>query len=306
MEWYLALDTVLTENLPDLTYLHNEPMARHTSLKIGGPATRMACPSNAEQLVLCLSLSIDCGVSPLVIGKGSNLLVDDLGLDTLVIDTTGMLETLTISGNCIHASAGFTLSRLADFAQKHSLTGLEFAHGIPGTLGGGIVMNAGAYGGELCQVVASVTVLHPQQGILTLTREQMHFSYRHSLCIQQPDLVVLGATLCLTPGDSTQIRGRMDELIAKRKDKQPLEFPSAGSTFKRPVGHFAGALIEQCGLKGFTVGGAQVSEKHAGFVINRGGATCADMLLLMETVSAKVLAETEVVLEPEVRILNQN
>ena len=254
--------------------------------------------------MLLVHLAKSCPIKPLVIGKGSNLLVSDAGLDCLVIDTTAHFNGIAlVEETILRVEAGATLSRIADFAQKHDLTGLEFAHGIPGTMGGGIAMNAGAYGGELCQVVEAVTVLDPEVGICTLCNADMDFGYRHSVLEEQKDWVVLGATLRLAKADGKKIRETMDELIAKRKEKQPLEYPSAGSTFKRPQGQFAGALIEQCGLKGYQVGGAQVSEKHAGFVINRGGATCADMCALMEHVTQRVLAETGVLLEPEVRIL---
>ncbi|WP_409968112.1 UDP-N-acetylmuramate dehydrogenase [Bengtsoniella intestinalis] len=304
MTWYTQFDTVIPENLPDLHWERDVPMAEHTSFKVGGNAGRMAYPVTVEQLVLLVHLATDCGARPMVIGKGSNLLVGDGGLDRLVIDTTAALTGVTVlEGNRLQVQAGATMARMADVAQKQGLTGVEFAHGIPGSLGGGIVMNAGAYGGELCQVVASVTVLDPERGVVTLPCEDMDFGYRHSILQDHPDWVVLEAVLQLQVGDKAAIRSRMVELIGKRKDKQPLEYPNAGSTFKRPEGHFAGALIEQCGLKGFTIGGAQVSEKHAGFVINRGGATCSDVLALMKAVEEKVLVETGVQLEAEVRIL---
>ena len=201
------------------------------------------------------------------------------------------------------AEGGAPLARLALCACEQGLTGLEFAHGIPGTVGGGLAMNAGAYGGELRQVVQSVQVLFPEEGIRTLTGEEMAFGYRRSLLTDHPEAVALSAVFSLTPGDPEAIREQMRELMGRRKASQPLEWPSAGSTFKRPAGHFAGTLIDQCGLKGLTVGGAQVSEKHAGFVINRGGATAADILALIQKVQSAVLEQTGVRLEPEVRIV---
>lgn len=304
MDWYQELDKWIEAYLPDLEVRAEEPMARHTSFRIGGPARRMACPVSAEQLVLLYEFARECGARPLVIGNGTNLLVPDEGLDRLVIDTTGLgtLETGP-EPETIMAGCGVSLARLASFACQQGWTGLEFAHGIPGTVGGGLTMNAGAYGGELRQVVRQVRVLVPEEGIRTLSGEEMAFGYRRSLLTQNPEIVALSAVFALTPGDPAAIRQRMQELMQKRKESQPLEWPSAGSTFKRPEGYFAGTLIDQCGLKGLTVGGAQVSEKHAGFVINRGGATCADVLALIEEIQKRVWEAQGVRLEPEVRII---
>ena len=303
MSWETELDQWAADYLPDLRVACDEPMSRHISFRVGGPAKRMAFPTSGEQLVLLLDFARTCGARPLVIGNGTNLLAPDEGLDRLVIDTSAGLDGLTQEGNTVTAEAGVPLAKLADFACRLGLTGLEFAHGIPGTVGGAVCMNAGAYGGEMKQVIRSVTLLFPDEGIRTLPCEEMHFGYRHSLLTERSDAVVLRASFALTEDDSTAIRERMRELMARRKASQPLEYPSAGSTFKRPVGHFAGTLIEQCGLKGLTVGGAQVSTKHAGFLINAGGATCADVLALIGQVQERVLAETGVRLEPEVRIL---
>ncbi|WP_308542921.1 UDP-N-acetylmuramate dehydrogenase [uncultured Oscillibacter sp.] len=304
MDWYQELDKWIEAYLPDLEVRAEEPMARHTSFRIGGPARRMACPVSAEQLVLLYEFARECGARPLMIGNGTNLLVPDEGLDRLVIDTTGLgtLETGP-EPETIMAGCGVSLARLASFACQQGWTGLEFAHGIPGTVGGGLTMNAGAYGGELRQVVRQVRVLVPEEGIRTLSGEEMAFGYRRSLLTQNPEIVALSAVFALTTGDPAAIRQRMQELMQKRKESQPLEWPSAGSTFKRPEGYFAGTLIDQCGLKGLTVGGAQVSEKHAGFVINRGGATCADVLALIEEVQKRVWEARGVRLEPEVRII---
>ena len=305
MEWFEELYQWAAAYLPDLEITAEEPMSRHTSFRIGGPARRMAFPKRAEQVVLLVDFARQCGARPLVIGNGTNLLCPDEGLDRLVIDLSAGLTKLEKGQepNTIAASCGVSLARLASFACDLGLTGLEFAHGIPGTLGGALAMNAGAYGGEMCQVVQGVHVLFPDEGIRLLTGEEMNFRYRGSLLTDRPDAVALDAVVRLTPGDKEAIRAQMRELMGRRKASQPLEYPSAGSTFKRPVGHFAGTLIDQCGLKGLTVGGAQVSEKHAGFVINRGGATCADVLALMEQVRRRVLEATGVTLEPEVRIV---
>ena len=279
-------------------------MARHTSFRVGGPARRMAFPEKGEQLVLLLSMAWECGARPLVIGNGTNLLAPDSGLDRLVVETSGLsrLDMGEEPGRLL-AESGVPLARLADFACRQGLTGLEFAHGIPGTVGGGVCMNAGAYGGELKQVVSGVSALFPEEGVKFLTGEELAFGYRRSFLTEHPEAVVLYAVFRLSAGDPEAIRETQRSLMARRKASQPLEWPSAGSTFKRPEGHFAGTLIEQCGLKGLGVGGAQVSEKHAGFLINRGGATCADIKELIRQVQEAVLEKTGVRLEPEVKIV---
>lgn len=305
MDWADKLDKNVREYLPDLNIANDEPMSRHTSFHIGGPARRMAFPTSGSQLVLLMNFAQEWSAQPLVIGNGTNLLASDAGLDRLVIDTSRGLNRIEIEEipKCLRAESGVSLGRLADFAQKQGLTGLEFAHGIPGTVGGAMCMNAGAYGGEMAQVIRSVTILNPKSGVQVLTGKEMKFGYRRSVLTNHPDWVVISAEFALQPGDCTAIRARMDELIAKRKASQPLEWPSAGSTFKRPEGYFAGTLIDECGLKGLTVGGAQVSEKHAGFVINRGGATFADVTELIRQVQDRVWLEKGVRLEPEVKIV---
>ena len=304
MDWYTQLDKQIADYLPDLRVECDEPMSRHTSFRIGGPARRMAFPERGEQLVLLMGFAEDCGARPLVIGNGTNLLAPDRGLDRLVVNTSAMSWVeLGPEPYTIQAEAGVSLARLADFACKQGLTGLEFAHGIPGTLGGAVCMNAGAYDGEMKQVVRSVTLLFPEEGVRTLSCEEMDFGYRHSLLSDRPDGVVLSAVLRLAEGNEEETREKMRSLMARRKASQPLEYPSAGSTFKRPTGYFAGTLIDQCGLKGLTVGGAQVSEKHAGFVINLGGATCADVTELIRKVQDRVWTEKGVRLEPEVKII---
>lgn len=304
MDWSARFDKQMADYLPDVKVLREEPMAKHTSFRVGGPAKRMAFPEKGEQLVLLLSMARKCGARPLVIGKGTNLLAPDSGLDRLVVETSGLsrLEMGEEPGSLL-AESGVSLARLADYACKQGLTGLEFAHGIPGTVGGGVCMNAGAYGGELKEAVAGVSALFPEEGVKFLTGEELAFGYRRSFLTDCPEAAVLYAVFRLSPGDPGAIRETMRDLMNRRRASQPLEQPSAGSTFKRPEGHFAGTLIEQCGLKGRTVGGAQVSEKHAGFIINRGGATCADIRELIGQVQEIVMEKTGVRLEPEVKFV---
>ena len=302
MLWYESLDQKIKEYLPELEMACDVPMHRHTSFRIGGPARRMAFPANAAQVAKLMELAQECGVQPFILGKGTNLLVADEGLDTLVIKVAeNMHEIRQLDEVTLEADAGISLARLAVFAQQLGLSGLEFAHGIPGSLGGGIYMNAGAYGGEMKQVVTEVCALCGTE-VRTFSAEEAQFAYRHSVFCDN-GAVVLSAKFRLTPDDPAAIKARMDDLIGRRKQSQPLEYPSAGSTFKRPVGYYAGPLIEQAGLKGFTVGGAQVSQKHAGFVINIGNATCADVCELIRQVQEKVQAEAGVLLEPEVKII---
>ena len=298
MLWYESFDKL---RLQRMQVRSDEPMSRHTTFRIGGPARRMAFPETESELAALLDLAEREGYPYTVMGNGSNLLAPDKGLDCLVINTS-RVDTVTVVGTVVHALAGATLARVANAAQRAGLTGLEFAHGIPGTLGGGVFMNAGAYGGELCQVVQTVRAWFPGEGIVTLGNKECRFGYRRSVFSEKPG-VVLFAELALTAGDAAAIRAKMEELAARRRQSQPLEFPSAGSTFKRPEGYYAGTLIDQCGLKGTQVGGAQVSPKHAGFIVNTGGATCADVLELMAKVQTAVREKTGVALEPEVRIL---
>lgn len=292
----------LRGELPGLEVLTDEPMSRHTTFRVGGPAKLMALPKTEEETVAAVRLARELEVRPVFVGNGSNLLVDDAGLDAFVVKMTPGLSWWRTEGTVLTAGSGILLGSLANEAARHGLTGLEFAHGIPGSLGGAVTMNAGAYDGEMRQVVTSVRVLDHRGEIAEIPAEQCEFSYRHS-AFSGGERLILSAALQLAEGDQTAIRGRMEELMARRKEKQPLEYPSAGSTFKRPEGHFAAALIDRCGLKGLTVGGAQVSEKHAGFIINTGGATCRDILNLMEQVRERVFRETGVELEPEVKYL---
>ncbi len=302
MERFEQLAAALRQSCPALELREHEPMARHTTFRIGGPVRLMALPRSEGEVLTCLREAERAQVRLVVLGNGSNLLAADGEIPCFAVLLTG-LDALERTGEReIWAGAGVSLARLASFAAQEGLAGLEFAHGIPGTLGGGVLMNAGAYGGEMVQVVKEVAAAGRSGGVETVPAEQCGFSYRRS-AFSDGERVILGAKFHLEPDDPAAIRSRMDELARRRKEKQPLEYPSAGSMFKRPQGHFAAALIEQCGLKGLTVGGAQVSEKHAGFVINRGGATCADVLALVDQVKERVLQQTGVELEMEVRVL---
>ena len=300
INWNVLVEK-LKETCPALEIRTQEPMSRHTSFRIGGPAAAMAFPASRQEAIQAVKTAAELGIEPFFLGNGSNLLVPDEGVERFIIKTAPGLRECHVDGTRIRAGSGVTLARLATVAREQSLTGLEFAHGIPGTLGGAVVMNAGAYGGEMAQVVRSVTCLSAQGELETVT--EFDFAYRHSV-FSDGSRMLLEAELELQQGDGAAITARMEELAQQRQSKQPLEYPSAGSMFKRPVGYFAAALIDQCGLKGFTVGGAQVSEKHAGFVVNRGGAACADVLSLVEQVKRRVRERTGVELEMEVKILH--
>ena len=286
--------------LPGLDALENEPMSRHCSFRIGGAAAAFCRVSDEVQLAALLALLRREGVPYAVIGRGSNLLVSDGGFPGAVVQLADAPASLRREGDCVSAWAGVTLARLAVFAREQGLAGLEFAHGIPGSLGGGILMNAGAYGGEMKDVVVSVRYLDAA-GAVRETAEP-GFAYRHSRFSDSGE-IVLGAALRLRPDAPDAIAARMAELWEKRSASQPLSLPSAGSTFKRPATGYAAAMIDGAGCKGLTVGGAQVSEKHAGFVVNRGGATAADVKALMAQVQRRVLEKYGVELQPEVRFL---
>lgn len=302
MSKIVSLKNKLQLKCPEMPLLEQEQMSRHTTFRVGGPVSLMAMPQNTQQAIYAVQLAAEEGVRPVFLGNGSNLLVPDAGCDVFVIKTTNGLNRVSVDGTAIVAESGILLARLAVLAWDNHLTGLEFAHGIPGSLGGAVTMNAGAYDGEMSQVVTEVTCLDTS-GRIEHTN-QFDFSYRHS-AFSDGNRLILSVKMQLQPGNAESIRARMDELMERRKSKQPLEWPSAGSTFKRPQGYFAAALIDQCGLKGLSVGGAQVSEKHAGFVVNKGGATCSDILSLMEQVKHRVFDATGVVLEPEVKLLGE-
>ena len=282
----------------------DEPMARHTTFRVGGAADVFFMPESAEQVARALDAARAAGVSAVVIGNGSNLLVRDGGIRALVIALGEGFSAIEVDGNVILAQAGAPLSRVAAAAQAAGLSGLEFASGIPGTLGGGCAMNAGAYGGQLSDVLIDAQVLMNGE-IGTLSREDMQMGYRTTRPLREGG-VVLSARFALEKGDPEAILARMKELNARRRDKQPLNLPSAGSVFKRPEGHFAGALIEQSGLKGRRVGGAMVSEKHAGLTVKAGGARAADVLALIGQVQDEVQARFGVRLETEVRVLGED
>ncbi len=282
----------------------NEPMSAHTSFRIGGPTDVFAVAADDKQIAAVYTFCKEFHVPLFFIGNGSNLLVSDKGIEGVVLQADAASAAPAFESERILAPAGLSLGKLCIFACEHGWSGLEFAYGIPGTVGGGVYMNAGAYGGELADVIRQVTVLDENGNIVVMDADELHFGYRHSVFMER-SLVVLSAELELHRDDPSTIRARMDEYLARRKEKQPLEYPSGGSFFKRPQGYFAGALIEQCGLKGFTVGGAQVSEKHAGFVINRGGATCADVLELCHEVQQRVWDTCGVRLEREVQTIGR-
>ena len=297
--------TQLRDNLravcPDLELKEGEALGRHTSFRIGGSVPLMALPKTGEEASVVVEAARGFGVAPFFLGKGSNLLVADAGADIFVVKCC-VEEIKLLEKDGLYLGAGVTLAQAAVFAMEQGLSGLEFAHGIPGTVGGAVVMNAGAYDGEMSQVIQWVDYLDEEGRMGRLSAADCQLSYRHSV-FSDGSRLILGAMVRLMPDAPEAIRGRMMDLMERRKSKQPLEFPSAGSTFKRPPGHFAGGLIQQCGLKGARVGGAQVSEKHAGFVINTGDATCADVLGLMRLVRDTVQKETGVTLEPEVKFI---
>ena len=285
--------------------LEHEPMARHTTMRVGGPAEILFSPASEGELLFAVQEAKRAGAPFRIIGNGSNLLVLDGGLPGLTIRLGEAFSKISVDGNQIRAQAGALLSRVAAAARDASLTGLEFASGIPGSAGGGMAMNAGAYGGQLSDVFEGCRALDPETGIISaLGPAEMALGYRESAALSR-GLIVTEAAFRLTAGDRSAIQAKMDDLSARRREKQPLNLPSAGSTFKRPEGYFAGALIEQAGLKGLRVGGACVSEKHAGFVVNDRNATARDVLDLIRLVQARVLEHSGVRLETEVRILGE-
>ncbi len=307
MEPLEELEKHLAKECPELELRAYEPMARHTTFRIGGPARLMALPKTQAEVKTAVKTARELGIEPFILGNGSNLLVADEGYPSFVLKLGGRysvneLNRVWEANRLLVTGGAVLLPHLSGCALGRNLTGLEFASGIPGSVGGAITMNAGAYGGEIAQVLESVTFLDETEKIRTLPASECGFGYRKSIFSHRKCLI-LEARFQLEWGDGYAIKARMDELAAKRKEKQPLEYPSAGSMFKRPPGHFAAALIDQCGLKGLSVGGAQVSEKHAGFVVNRGGATCRDVLALVELVQEQVLARTGVELELEVQRL---
>lgn len=302
MTYFEANILDLAGRLPDMTLRFEEPMSLHTSFRIGGKARAMVFPRNAVQLKEILNVYDLLGSKPIILGAGTNVLAPDGGIDGLVVCLKDCLDGIELlEGDRIRVMAGVTMTRAAIFAANHGLSGMEFAHGIPGTVGGGVFMNAGAYGGEICQICESVEVMDPDGNISTYSNAEMGFSYRHSV-LEEKAGIVISAVFCLTREEPEQIKAKMKELMAKRSASQPLDLPSAGSAFKRPVGGYAAALIDQAGLKGFAVGDAAISTKHAGFAVNLGNATAEDVKSLLKQVSDIVFEKSGIRLEPEVRI----
>ncbi len=301
---YAALDQAMKEL--GCKVLPDERMALHTTFKIGGPADRLVTVETPAQLETVFKLLREYGLPSLVLGKGSDLLVGDGGFRGVVLALEGSFREIKLlsDGVSVRAGAGASLASVCAFARDHGLSGLEFAWGIPGSMGGAVYMNAGAYGGEMKDVVVRVRHFDPLAGFETYADKELSFSYRHSPYTGS-DKVIAFAELQLEPGALEEIQAKMDDLMARRKEKQPYDMPSAGSVFKRPQTGYAAALIDQCGLRGRRVGGAQVSEKHAGFIVNMGSATCRDVLALMEQVQETVLRQTGVSLDPEVRVIGE-
>lgn len=291
----------IKERLGEEAVLENEPMAKHTSMEVGGPATYFFVPSTEEEILFVLKLLEEEAYPYYIKGNGSNLLFRDEGFDGAVIEIRTM-QNVEIEGDVVSAQAGILLKDLSAKIEEASLTGFEFASGIPGSLGGAICMNAGAYDGEMKDIIRSVRLLTKDGRVIKKSGDEMDFSYRHSIC-SSGEYIVLSATLKLEKGDPGMIRAKIEDLTDRRKEKQPLEYPSCGSVFKRPEGYFAGKLISDAGLKGYRIGGAQVSEKHAGFIINTGGASAKDVLDLIAHVQKTVLEQFGVSLECEVKIL---
>ena len=292
----------ISASIQNVALRFNEPMSKHTSFRIGGPVEVMAFPKNAQELSELMRVADGLQIRPAILGAGTNVLAPDAGLPGLCICLKDALDGMELlDDNRIRVMAGVTMTRAAVFAANQCLSGMEFAHGIPGTVGGGVYMNAGAFGGEICDICESVDVMDFNGNLKTLSRDEMHFSYRHSR-LEEEGGIVVSAVFRLTPNDSNEIKAKMKELQGKRSASQPLDLPSAGSAFKRPVGGYAAALIDQAGLKGFAVGGAAISTKHAGFAVNIGGATAADVRTLLQQVSDLVYENSGIRLEPEVRI----
>lgn len=291
----------INENLGEFFY--DEPMRKHTSFCLGGPAKLLIKPKDEETLIEILREIKKNNYNFYILGNCTNIIVKDKGFDGIIIKLKNKLKDLKkVSDTEIYAGAGVSLKKVSEFAMENSLTGLEFAHGIPGSLGGGVVMNAGAYDGEMKNVIKSVRLLDENFKVIEVSCQDMNFSYRHSL-VQERDLIVLGATFSLSPGNKDDIREKYEEFDKRRADKQPLDLPSAGSTFKRPSGYFAGKLIDDSGLRGFTHNGAGISEKHCGFVVNKNNATAKDVLETIEIVQKVVHDKFGVNLEREVKII---
>jgi len=288
----------------NIELLENENMSRHTSFKIGGAADIYLCPQSADELKTVLSVARAENIPLTIIGNGSNLLVSDDGINGAVISTIKCNKIKMLDENTIYADAGASLTAVCLAAKDAGLTGLEFAYGIPGSIGGALFMNAGAYGGEMKDITESAESITLDGELISRKAEDMNLGYRQSIYRENGEIIT-SVTLRLKKGDKKEILDRMNELMNKRKTSQPLNYPSAGSTFKRPVGGFAAALIDECGLKGTNVGGAEVSKKHAGFIINKGNATASDVLILIEKIKETVFSKKKIMLEPEVIFIGE-
>ena len=300
------IQSLVAANFAPERIIPRAPMARYTTFRVGGPADVLVNIADTREIAIALRAAKHAGVASTIIGNGSNLLIRDGGIRGLVIRIAGDCASIRREGNTVYAKAGVSMSAAAQFALNEGLGGLAEMSGIPGTLGGGVIMNAGAYGGELSQVVTRVDAVALSDGKpLSFEGPDLGFSYRHS-AMMDANVIVTDIVMTLTPGDPAAIRARMEECNRARREKQPLNYPSAGSTFKRPTGFFAAKLIDDCGLRGLRVGDAQVSEKHAGFVVNLGQATAHDILTLMEEIKTRVYEQTGVTLDPEVRILGED
>lgn len=296
---------ILLEQIPESMVKIDEPMSAHTSFKIGGPADIYVAPSTVEQLTFALQVCKDNNIPYFILGNGSNLLVKDGGYRGVMIHIFKNMNCVTVEGTELYAQAGALLVKVANTTLEHSLTGFEFAHGIPGTIGGAVYMNAGAYGGEMKEVIVSADVINQNGDLITLSNEELELGYRTSK-IQTSHMTVIGARIALEHGDYDTINETIKDLCHKRTSKQPLTVPSAGSTFKRPEGYFAGKLIMDADLRGFSIGGASVSEKHCGFIVNLGGATAKDVIDLIAHIQGKVKKEFGQDLHPELRIIGED
>jgi UDP-N-acetylmuramate dehydrogenase len=293
---------LLKTKIDHANILLDEPMSKHTSFRIGGPADFFVMPSSEEELVHCLKICKDNSINYYVIGNGSNLLVEDKGYKGVIIQIYKNMNNISVEDDCIIAESGALLSKISKVAYDNTFSGFEFASGIPGTLGGAIYMNAGAYGGEMKEVLVEAKIVNSEGNIITLSKDELELGYRKSI-VQQNGGIILSGKIKLQKGKKEQIKSLMDDLNNRRKTKQPIEMPSAGSTFKRPEGYYAGKLIMDSGLRGYSIGGAQVSEKHCGFVVNKGHATFDDVVQLINHVKTTVNDTFGVLLEPEVRII---
>lgn len=304
MNHYKDFSSKLSEILRAEDIIIDEPMKNHTSFKVGGPTDILVCPNNYEAVINVIKLCNENKVPFYILGKGSNLIVRDGGYRGVIIKLT-KLDNITVNGEIVVVQCGADLCKVSEIALENNLTGFEFACGIPGTVGGAVTMNAGAYNGEVSQVINSALVVDKEGNLLRLDKEQLELGYRIS-AVQKYGYTVLEVAFKLIKGDYEKIKYRIDELTRRREDKQPLEYPSAGSTFKRPEGYFTGQLIEECNLKGYSIGGAEVSEKHAGFIINKGDALAKDILSLIEYVQTTVKNKFDVELHPEIRIIGED